>query len=163
MYFIQSVVAVAFILFAATVGAEEPGKKAEEAKQELKKLQGTWRLDEKESLFFWTEWMNEERFPSFHEFSTGRAIQIREDKLRYGEKLEREIAIALGTADGKKTISFKHGDNTPVMGIYELEKGIFRVCVVDPNLGGGKEAVRLPEECRRTRAGWFAQFESTKP
>lgn len=158
----RSVLAVAFILV-GPLGADEPARKADQAKQDLETLQGTWRLDEKETLFFHTLWVDMGRFPHFDEFVRSKAIEIKKDKLRYGEKLQREITIVLGTEAGKKTISFKSGDKAPVVGIYELEKGACRVCAVDPKLGGGKEEVRLPEKCGRTRLGWFAQFERAKP
>ena len=158
----RSVLAVAFILLTALVGADEPAKKTNQAKEDLKRLQGAWRLDEE--LFFHTAWMDEKRFPHFLEFEENNRIEFKGDKLRYGKKLGREISIVLGTAEGKKTISFRNGDNTPIIGIYELEKGVFRVCAVDPTLGGGKEEdVRLPEKCERTRGGWFVQFGSVKP
>ncbi len=107
--------------------------------------------------------MAEKRFPHFLDFQRGKAIEVKGAKLRYGVKLEREITILLGTVEGKKTISFSNGDNAPIVGIYELDKGLFRICAVDPKLGGGKEEVRLPEKCGRTRLGWFAQFERAKP
>src|SRR5438094_272077 len=54
----RSVVAVAFILAMGPIGADEPVRKADQAKQDLETLQGTWRLDEKETLFFHTLWVD---------------------------------------------------------------------------------------------------------
>lgn len=157
------VLAVAFILATGTISAEEPARKADPTKQDLEALQGVWRLDEKETNFFHTHWVDRQRFPHFDDFERSKTIEIKKNKLHFGEKLQREITIVLGTEAGKKTISFKSGDKESVVGIYEVEKGAFRVCAVDPKLGGGKGEVRLPETCGSTRRGWFAQFDTAKP
>src|ERR1051326_8393493 len=112
----RSLLAAASILGTVPVGADEPAKKDEQAKKDLEALQGTWRFDEKDTLFFHTAWVKEERFPHFDEFHR-KAIEIKGDKLHYGDKQQHEITILLGTSEGKKTISFKNGDKAPIVGI----------------------------------------------
>ncbi len=153
-----------FTLFIAATGADEPAMKVDQAKQDLAAIQGTWSHNREESLFFNTLWIDEGRFPHFYDLEASKTIEVSGDKLRYGERHAHEITILLAAKEGKKTISFQNAKEAPIVGVYELKNGLFRICAIDPTLGGGKEGeTRLPKACERTRLGWFAQFERIKP
>lgn len=156
-------IAVALVLLVAVAGADEQIEQEDSVKRDVKALQGTWQIDEKETSFFWTGWIDSQCFPNFDKFVGSETIEIKGDKIRYGEKREHEITFVLGKQGTKSTIHFRNGENDPVIGIYELDKEVLRICAVDPGLGGGKEKVRLPEKCGRSRVGWFVQYQKAKP
>ena len=141
---------VLFVLFVMAIcqglAQELPSPENAEEKA-LKQLQGDWELSEE--LFFNTFFLADFGLEGLQS-SIGTRVRVKKDQLLFGDSLDKQVKIQLGTLGDKKLIGFADKHGGALVGIYELEKDTLKLCVV----------VRgIPAKCARTRGGIFAQYK----